>query len=141
MTDLNFEITVGRPQPKDYKVLTEGMLSYHAKKGHRRVSEIINIFLKDKNKKVRGGIIATVLWNGMEINSLWVEKSLRGQGLGRKLLKMAEKEGKIRGCTISYTNTFTWQAPEFYKQLGYKPFGKLDNFPKGFTLTYLYKNL
>lgn len=141
MADFNFEVTVGRPDHKDFKVVYEGMLLYHAKKGHRRVSEVINIFLKDKHKKVHGGIIATVLWNGIEINSLWVEESLRGRGWGKKLVEEAEKEGKIRGCTIAYTNTFTWQAPEFYKKLGYKPFGKLDNFPKGYSLTYFYKNL
>ncbi len=110
MPELNFEITVGRPDFKDYKVLTDGMLLYHAQKGHPRRSEEVNIFLKDKYKKVLGGIIITVLWNGMEINSLWVKESLRKQGWGSKLLKAAENEAKIRGCTISYTNTFTWQA-------------------------------
>lgn len=35
---------------------------------------------------------------------------------------MAEKEGGKRGCTIAYTDTFTWQAPEFYKKLGYKEY-------------------
>jgi GNAT superfamily N-acetyltransferase len=141
MTDLNFEITVGRPNTKDYKALSDGMLSYHAKQGHQRTSEIINIFLKDANKKVHGGIIVTVLWNGMEINSLWVEESLRGQGLGKKLVLAAEKEGRKRGCKIIYTNTFTWQAPKFYEKLGYKPYGKLDNFPPGNSLTYYFKNL
>lgn len=141
MTNLNFEVTVGRPKLKDYKTLSDGMLSYHAKQGHQRTSEVINIFLKDKNKKVYGGVIVTVLWNGIEINSLWVEESLRGQGWGRKLMEEAEKEGKKRGCTIIYTNTFTWQAPHFYEKLGYKPYGKLDNFPPGNSLTYYYKNL
>ncbi len=141
MINLNFEVTVGRPKPKDYKVLSDGMLLYHAKQGHRRTSEVINIFLKDDNKKVHGGIVVTVLWNGMEINSLWVEESLRNQGWGRKLVAAAEKEGKDRDCTIVYTNTFTWQAPGFYERLGYKPYGKLENFPPGNTLTYFYKNL
>jgi GNAT superfamily N-acetyltransferase len=141
MTNLNFEVTVGRVKPKDYKTLSDGMLSYHAKQGHPRTSEIINIFLKDESKKVHGGIIVTVLWNGMEINSLWVEETLRGQGWGKKLMEAAENEGRLRGCTIIYTNTFTWQAPEFYEKLGYKPYGKLDNFPPGSTLTYYYKKL
>lgn len=141
MPDLNFETTVGRPKAKDYKVISDGMLSYHAKRGHVRRSEVINIFLKDKCKKVRGGIIATVLWNGIEINSLWVEESLRDKGLGRKLVAAVEKEGRIRGCNFSYTNTFTWQAPEFYMKLGYKPYGKLRNFPPGSALTYFFKDL
>lgn len=141
MPDHNLEITIGKRNPKDYKVLSDGMLLYHSQKGHRRTSEIINIFLKDKDKKVVGGIVATVLWNGIEINSLWVEESLRGQGLGRKLVDAAEKEGKKRGCTIIYTNTFTWQAPDFYEKLGYTLYGKLENFPPGNNLSYYYKKL
>lgn len=141
MDDYKYEITVGRPNFKDYKTLSDGMLSYHAKQGHPRTSETVNIFLKDKNKKTVGGIIVTILWNGIEINSLWVKESLRGKGLGKKLVEVGEKEGVKRGCTIIYTNTFTWQAPQFYEKLGYKPYGKLDNFPTGNALTYFYKNL
>jgi len=141
MNNLNYEITVGRPKPKDYKTLSNGMLSYHDKKGHRRKSETINIFLKDDKKVTHGGIIVTVLWNGIEINSLWVEESLRGKGLGRRLVKAAENEGRVRGCTFIYTNTFTWQAPDFYKKLGYKTYGELPDFPPGNSLTYFYKKL
>jgi ribosomal protein S18 acetylase RimI-like enzyme len=141
MSNYNFEVTVGRPKLKDYKVLSDGMLLFHSQNGHQRISEEINIFLKDDKKSVYGGVIVTVLWNGLEINSLWVKESLRGQGWGKKLLLAAEKEGKVRGCTVAYTNTFTWQAPEFYKKLGYKPYGKLDNFPPGSTLTYFSKKL
>ncbi len=141
MINPNFEITIGKPKPKDYKTLADGMLSYHTKHGHQRTSETINIFLKDKNKNVYGGTIATVLWNGIEINSLWVEESLRGQGYGKKLIKLVEKEGKKRGCTIIYTNTFSWQAPGFYEKLGFKPYGKLDDFPSGNSLTYFSKKL
>lgn len=141
MSDLNFEVTVGRPKPKDFKVLSDGLLSHHTRQGHQRTSEEINIFLKDKRKTVYGGVIATVLWNGLEINSLWVNESIRGQGWGTKLMAAAEAEGKARGCTVVYTNTFSWQAPEFYLKLGYQPYGRLDNFPPGANLTYLYKRL
>lgn len=141
MDTLTYELTIGQLKPKDYKTLSDGMLLYHAKQGHQRTSEIINIFLKDRYKKVHGGIIVTVLWNGMEINSLWVEESLRRKGYGRTLVATAEQKAKEIGCTFAYTNTFSWQAPEFYKKLGYVPYGKLENFPPGNTLTYLWKKL
>jgi len=52
-----------------------------------------------------------------------------------------EEEAIKRGCTIAYTNTFPWQAPEFYKKLGYKLYGKLDDFPEGSSLGYFSKRL
>jgi ribosomal protein S18 acetylase RimI-like enzyme len=117
------------------------MLSYHAGKGHARKSASLSVWLKNEKDNVVGGAIVTFLWNGMEINSLWIDESMRNQGWGRKLLRCVEEEGRKRGCTISYTNTFTWQAPEFYEKLGYKLYGNLDNFPLGSSLNYYYKQL
>lgn len=117
------------------------MLAYHATSGHPRKKEVFSIALRDKDGKLLGAVIASVLWNGMEIDSLWVAESLRGQGWGRKLMAAAETEGIKRACTFAYTNTFSWQAPEFYRKLGYTLYGKLKNFPKGCNLSYFQKKL
>jgi len=131
----------GDPNPEDFKTLSEGMLAHHASKGHPRKSEKYSIFLKNEQGKVLGGVIVTFLWNGMEIDSLWVDESIRGKGWGRKLMDAVEKEGIKRGCTVAYTNTFPWQAPEFYEKLGYSEYGKLEDFPKGYFLSYYSKKL
>lgn len=141
MTDLRFEISNGEPPETDKQVLSAGMLAYHASQGHPRKTDVYSIFLKDEANTVVGGVIVSFLWNGMAINSLWVDETLRGQGWGRKLMDMAEKEGIKRGCTVAYTDTFTWQAPGFYKKLGYSEYGKIDNFPPGNSLTYFKKGL
>ncbi len=139
--DFKFIAIEGEPNQEDKKVIVDGMLAYHANKGHHRKSETFSILLKDINDKVLGGVIVTFLWNGMEINTLWVDESLRDKGYGTKLMEMVEEEAVKRGCTIAYTNTFTWQAPEFYTKLGYNLYGKLDNFPPGNSLNYFFKNL
>lgn len=77
----------------------------------------------------------------MEIQSLWVDDALRKQGWGRKLIETAEAEAMKRNCVIAYTNTFPWQAPEFYEKLGYKLYGRLEGFPEGSSLSYFYKKL
>lgn len=111
MSDIKLVANEGEPNPEDKKALVNGLLSYHASKGHPRKTEVYNIFLKDSNEKVVGGIIVSFLWNGMHIDSLWVDEELRGQGWGQKLMEEVEKEAVKRGCTIAYTDTFTWQAP------------------------------
>lgn len=131
----------GELEEGDMKVLVERMLKYHADKGHPRKKDIFSIALRDENDKFVGGIIVSVLWNGMEIDSLWVDESLRGQNWGRKLMEATETEGRKRGCDFAYTNTFSWQASGFYEKMGYKLFGKLEDFPKGCSLSYFRKNL
>ena len=141
MNELTLIAHNGEPNPADKQAVIDGLLSYHASQGHQRKSELFSIFLKDKNGKVLGGVIVSFLWNGMEIQSLWVDESVRDQGWGRKLLEAAEAEGMKRGCTIAYTNTFSWQAPEFYQKMGYILYGKLEGFPKENELSYFRKDL
>jgi ribosomal protein S18 acetylase RimI-like enzyme len=141
MSTLRFILQDGEPDPEDKKALVNGLLSHHEAQGHKRKTEVFSIFLKDENNKMLGGIMLSFLWGGMHIDSLWVDESARDQGWGKKLVEQAEREGRKRGCTIAYTDTFTWQAPEFYKKLGYLEYGKLEDFPDGNSLTYFFKKL
>ncbi len=141
MKDLKFEVTTGEPKPEDFKELSTGLLSHHASQGDPRTWQKYCIFLKDTNGKAHAGIIVTFLWNCIHIDSLWVDESLRGQDFGSKLMKIAEDEAVKRSCTIAYTDTFTWQAPEFYEKLGYTLYGKLDGFPEGSFLSYYSKKI
>jgi len=141
MDDLKLVKYDGELLKKERDIMVKGLLSHHASKGHPRKSSSYSVSLKDKNENVLGAVVVTFLWNGMEINSLWIDEPIRGQGWGSKLMEAVENEGKKRGCTIAYTNTFTWQAPGFYEKRGYKIYGKLDNFPKGASLTYFVKQL
>lgn len=141
MDNLKLEAINGEPKPEDKKVMVNGMLAYHASKGHPRKTDLYSVLVKDQNNKVKGVIIVSFLWNGMHIDSLWIDESVRNQDWGSKLLKMAEEEGIKRGCTICYTDAFSWQAPEFYEKQGYKLYGRLENFPQGNSLSYYYKSL
>lgn len=116
MSDLVIEVINGEPKPEDKKIMVDGMLSYHASKGHPRKTELFSILLRNQDNKVVGAIIVSFLWNGMHIDSLWIEELFRNQDWGSKLLHLAEKEAIKRGCTIVYTDTFTWQAPKFYEK-------------------------
>ena len=141
MSNLHFVVTEGEPKEEDFQALSTGLLSHHAKQGHKRTWEKYCIFLKDTNDKAYAGIIVTFTWNGMHIDSLWVDETLRGHDYGTQLMKMAEDEALKRECTIAYTDTFTWKASGFYEKLGYTLYGKLENFPEGNALSYYSKKL
>ncbi|PIQ73442.1 GNAT family N-acetyltransferase [Candidatus Roizmanbacteria bacterium CG11_big_fil_rev_8_21_14_0_20_36_8] len=141
MNNYRIEKIMGELDPEDKKVMVDGMLAYHASKGHPRKTEVNSILLKNKENKVKGAVVVSFLWNGMHIDSLWIDETLRNLNWGSKLMEMAEEEAIKRGCTIAYTDTFTWQAPDFYKKLGYTTYGELEDFPKGNSLYYLKKFL
>ena len=80
---------------------------------------------------VIGGIIGGTYWGWMYIDVLWVHESYRGQGIGSKLLREAEKEAVRRGCRHVHLDTMSWQAPDFYKKHGYEVIGILPDIPNG----------
>lgn len=46
-----------------------------------------------------------------------------------------------KGCRFIYLDTFSFQAPGFYKKNGYEIFGMLEDHPKGFNQYFLHKKL
>lgn len=78
-----------------------------------------SIFIKDQKQTVLGGISGTTFYGSLYVDSLWVDRSLRGQGWGTKLMHEAEKSAKKRGATFATLNTMDWEALPFYEKLGY----------------------
>ena len=56
-------------------------------------------------------------------------------------MEVAEAEARQRGAQNAYLDTFSFQAPDFYKKLGYQVFGELPDFPTGHQRYFLKKEL
>ncbi|QKS69713.1 GNAT family N-acetyltransferase [Paenalkalicoccus suaedae] len=104
-------------------------------------NEDVSVIVKDDAGTICGGITAKVFWHHMHMESLWVDERLRGQGYGSALLRELEAIAVEKGCRFIHLDTFSFQAPEFYKQHGYEAFGMLEDHPKGFTQYFLQKRL
>ncbi|MGP4690413.1 GNAT family N-acetyltransferase [Agrobacterium cavarae] len=92
------------------------------------------IALKDGDGKVTGGLSGhTAL--------LFIPEDLRGQGLGPKLLQMAEDEARKRGCTGAYIDTMSADALTLYQRCGYEILGQIAEFGPNYAMTYLKKLL
>ena len=72
---------------------------------------------------------------------LWVHERLRGRGVGSELLTRIEQDGASLGCTTVTTDTFSFQAPEFYRKHGYEVFGHIDGYPESTAKYYLRKTI
>ena len=75
------------------------------------------------------------------IDTLWVDASLRGQGLGRRLLEAAEVEAARRGCRTIVLDTHEFQAPGLYRKCGYTERGCTDDTPVGARQFFFQKRL
>jgi ribosomal protein S18 acetylase RimI-like enzyme len=89
--------------------------------------EEINLFLKDENDIVRGGILAEVCWNWLEIHTFMIDEDIRKLGFGTKLLLELEKIAIEKECDFIKVDTLSFQALGFYEKNGYQIFGSLDN--------------
>ena len=139
----NYEITFSAaPSDEDLQALQKGIEAFtenHIGEDDRRE---LAFFLKDDQGTVFGGVKGSYgnygwLW----IDTLWVSEELRGKGYGTKLMTRIENEAMSNGCTNAYLNSFSFQAVEFYKKIGYSVFGEMKDFPVGHSVNSLSKQL
>jgi GNAT superfamily N-acetyltransferase len=91
--------------------------------------------------ELAGGVVGKIFWNWLYADLLWVDKKFRGTGIGTDLMKQAESKANEKNLTGIYLWTQSWQAPDFYKKLGYQEFTELKNFPPGHSRIGLVKYL
>jgi ribosomal protein S18 acetylase RimI-like enzyme len=94
-----------------------------------------------QDDEIVGGLIGETYWGWLYINSLWIAENLRRKNLGKALIEKAEAEARKRGVRNVFLDSFTFQAPKFYMKLGYREFGRLNDFPVGHDRIWLTKAL
>ena len=86
---------------------------------------------EDEDGKVIGVITGRAYYNEVHIGDLIIDKNIRRNGLGRQLVEAVENAYKDKGYEKITLTTFGFQAPEFYKKLGYEvEFVREDKNPK-----------
>lgn len=75
---------------------------------------------KDKDGNIAGAITGRAYYDEVHIVDLIVSSKCRRGGIGKKLVGTVEDNYKGRGYKTITLTTFGFQAPEFYKKLGYK---------------------
>ena len=101
----------------------------------------VGYFLKNVRGEWLGGLTGYVWGGWLHVNFLWVTEALRGHRLGSRLMDAAEAFAAEHGCTGVTLETFSFQAPEFYRKRGYEVFGTLEDYPPGHTKLFLRKRL
>jgi len=93
--------------------------NYAAKYGLACKYKLFNFVAKENNKIV-GILTGYSLYNEIHIKELVVVERYRNKHIGSELIKTAEDYYKDKDFEIMTLNTYNFQAPEFYKKLGFQ---------------------
>jgi GNAT superfamily N-acetyltransferase len=101
----------------------------------------LDVYVRDVNGLVVGGLIGDVALGWFSIHALWVAEGLRGSGVGTGILKAAEEAAIQRGCRAAILDTLSFQAPAFYEKRGYVRIGVVDDYRGGTQRIFMQKSL
>jgi GNAT superfamily N-acetyltransferase len=121
------------------KLVTEHLVNHSIARTGCSDWHPIGFFLKSPRGEWLGGLTGFIWGGWLHVNFLWVSETLRGQGHGTRLMQSAEALARERGAFGANLETHTFQAPEFYAKLGYSVFGRIDDYPPGFSKLFLSK--
>lgn len=91
--------------------------------------------------RLLGGAVGRLWGPACELLQLWVADEHRRRGLGRALMLAFEQAAAARGARSVHLETFSFQAPGFYRRLGYEPQYERRDFPHGIVKWHLLKRL
>ena len=129
------------PDPHVVEFLSREISEFNMATTGIRDGRLLSVIVRDEAGRVAAGIYGWT-WGGFcEIEYLWVREDRGGRGTGTRLLEAAEREAAARGARQVALSTHSFQAPEFYRRLGYEVVGTLDDYPVGHRLYYLRKGL
>ena len=129
------------PTPAELETIGGGLSAFNESDVGPAERSPLAVFVRNDAGTLIAGISGYTAWGWLYVQWLWVSETQRGQGLAGRMLEAAENEARKRGCHASYIDTFNPVALKTYERAGYVPFGKLDDFPKGRTRTFLQKPL
>ena len=131
-------VSVDQPE---WDIIGGGINAFNTRHAGDEHAKRLCFVLKGPDQAVLGGVIGITYWDWLYIDLMWIQEELRGRGFGHKLLTLAEEEARGRGAKNVYLDTFSFQAPDFYKKHGYRVFGELPDFPPGHQRYFLTKQL
>jgi N-acetylglutamate synthase-like GNAT family acetyltransferase len=112
------------------KAVLKGLLAYNYSKTGRKDYKQLAFSVRNTKGDIVGGLIAEAFWDWMFVRLLWIDAKHRGT-TGRRLMEMAEAEARKRGLVGIWLDTCSFQAPDFYRKLGFRQFGRLKDQPLG----------
>ncbi|MHC8339841.1 GNAT family N-acetyltransferase [Pseudomonas sp. HLT2-19-2] len=129
-------------EPEVEQVLSAGLSAFNEQMTGINDRQSLAVTVRDpETHQVLGGITGRTSLGLLFLDLFYLPESLRGSGLGSRLLKAYEDEGRRRGCNSAVLYTLSFQAPEFYEKNGWQRFGEVPCNPQGTSRVFMSKVL
>jgi ribosomal protein S18 acetylase RimI-like enzyme len=130
------------PDDRVRAVVTRGLDAHNLEAAGYVDRKPLAVIVSDpKTGEVVGGAVGRTGFGLLFIDLVYLPTSMRGRSIGRRMMEMAEAEGRKRGCKAAVLYTINFQAPDFYKRLGWRVFGEIPCDPPGTSRFFMTKEL
>lgn len=121
---------IGETNEKHFETLVSGVREFNRENLGEELSVPLSALAYDAENEIIGGVAGRTIYKQFFIEVVWVSPAARQTGLGSKLMKCAEQEARNRGCVAAQVDTLSFQAPDFYKKLGFEMVGHVSGIPE-----------
>ncbi|HEX3346718.1 MAG TPA: GNAT family N-acetyltransferase [Acetobacteraceae bacterium] len=133
---------VDDPPEASRAIVRDGLRAYNeSRAGAGRRISVALVTRGTPGGAITGGVWGRILRDWMAIELLVVPDGLRGRGLGARMMADAEAIARSEGCCGVVLDTFSFQAPGFYRRLGYTVLGEVPDYPMPHSRYLLAKRL
>jgi GNAT superfamily N-acetyltransferase len=123
MTAAEGTLTIGAHDghpPDEATLIDAGLGDANAAAAALHEVQALSCFARTGTEQVVGGAIGRRWGSCCELQQLWVAAPHRRKGIGSSLVRAFEAHARTHGCSCFYLETFSFQAPELYRSLGYQ---------------------
>jgi GNAT superfamily N-acetyltransferase len=129
------------PSDAHHEFVETRLVAFNEATGGPGKYEPFAIALRDRKTRRRvGGLLARVYYDWLYVELIFVPEAARRGDIGTRMIAHAEAFARRKGCIGVWLTTYSFQAPGFYRKLGYQAFATLDH-PRGPKHVFLRKFL
>lgn len=134
-------LRVGGQDEELAKRLDDELTAFNAEATGAGAPTPMTVRASDVSGELIGGLSAWIWGSLCAVDMLWVREDQRGHGWGAALMRAAEEAGVRRGCSEMIVSSFTFQAPDFYRRLGFRETGRTEGIPGGHQDVHFHKRI
>ena len=130
------------PTAEEEHAIGSGLARFNEEQSGIRDSRPLAVVVHDpQTNQPVGGLTGRTSLGLLFIDLFFIPADLRRDGLGSRLLQLAEDEARRRGCVNAVLYTINFQAPGFYERHGYRILGSVPCLPTGTSRIFMTKPL